>query len=90
MDEKDQEDLLIRIDERTTFLARDLKNLDQKMNDKLDTIREQQETQNKAIETALILAASNQTSIKWIKIIAGMVSTSILGLLGFFIRHITN
>ena len=89
MDEKEGEVLLIRIDERTTFLARDLKTLDSTMNKKLDVIREQQESQNNSIEAALILATSNQTSIKWVKVIAGGLSTAVLGLLGFFIKHIT-
>jgi len=88
MDEKDREDLLIRIDERTTFLSRDLKNLASAMNTKLDVIREQQETQNDSIEAALILATTNQTSIKWIKVIAGSISAALLSLIGFFIKYI--
>ena len=89
MDERDRESLLVRIDERTTFLAKDIKDFDLLLNQKLDVIREQQETQNGAIEAALILATSNQTSIKWIRLFAGGISTAMLAFTGFFIKHLT-
>ena len=86
MDEKEREELLIRIDERTRFLAENLKTLTKDVCKGLDEIKEHQEAQNSGIETALILATSNQNSLKWVKWIIGIFIAAFIGLVSFFIR----
>ena len=86
MDEETREELLIRIDERTRFLTDNLKILTKDVCKGLDEIKEHQEAQNSGIEAALVLATSNQTSLKWVKWIVGILVTVFIGLVTFFIH----
>ena len=90
MDEKNREELLIRIDERTRFLTDNLKTLTKDVCKGLDEIKDHQEAQNSGIEAALVLATSNQTSLKWVKWIVGILITAFIGLVSFFVRLIQN
>ena len=86
MDEKEREELLIRIDERTQFLSDNLKTLTKDVCKGLDEIKEHQEAQNSGIEAALVLATSNQNSLKWVKWIIGIFIAAFIGFVSFFIR----
>ena len=88
MDEAKKEELLIRIDERTTTLVDKVELLNKKVDEQLEKIAERQEDQNDGIEAALLLATSNQTSIKWVKGILGTIGTIILAMVGFFLQHL--
>ena len=90
MDEKEREEVLIRIDERTRFLAENLKTFTKNVCKGLDEIKEHQKAQNSGIEAALVLATSNQTSLKWVKWIIGILVTAFIGLVSFFVRLIQN
>ena len=85
---EEEKELLIRIDERTSVLAVNVEHLNKKVDLQLDKITTHQEDQDNGIEAALLLATSNQTSLKWVKGTLGTISTIILAIIGFFIQHL--
>ena len=88
MDEKKREELLIRIDERTKNISKNLTESEDSIKSQINLILCQQKEQNGSITKALELSANNASSLKWVKGTLATVITALLGLFWAFVSYI--
>ena len=88
MNDKEREELLIRLDERTKNIVHDLSEAEDSIKKSIEKICQHQEDQNGYIGACLGDIKSHETSLNFFKWVAGIVVTAFLAFIGFFIDHI--